>query len=647
MDAKIQFVAIIKPIIYVSTYRSSLTSFLLLVCLAFGALETQAQSLYMPRNVKKAYQKGTRSIDGKPGPKYWQNSARYTINITATPPNRTIRGTEDITYVNNSPDTLRNLVIKLFLNSHKPGAARQGAASDNYLTSGIHIDKYTENNTPKNWQEAGTATAKRVALTKPLLPRDSVKLSFDWHFDMSIESGREGAIDSTTFFLAYFYPRVAVYDDYYGWDLTTFTEAQEFYSDFNDYVVTVNVPKNYIVWGTGDLQNASEVLQPTYAKRLSESMQTDSVVHVATLQEVTAGSVTQQQATNTWRWKANYVPDVAFCLSNHYVWDASSVVVDKATRRRSGVQAAFLDDAKDFHQMVKFGQHSLDWFSNNWPGIPYPYPKTTIVQGFADMEYPMMVNDATTQDLNFSRFVAEHEIAHTWFPFYMGINETRYGFMDEGWVTALEYLISQADLGTGQATKNFQQFRVAYWSQDPSAEEDLPIITPANVLSGAALGNNEYGKAAIGYLALKDLLGDALFKKSMHEFMNRWHGKHPTPWDMFYSFNNASGKNLNWFWNNWFFSNNYIDLAIQQVIPSANQHTVTLQNLGGYVAPVDIVVQFTDGTKETFHQTPAIWQANQSQAVVKLPTKKKVQSMTLEGGVFMDADGSNNSWKAK
>ncbi|GAB3547241.1 M1 family metallopeptidase [Spirosoma fluminis] len=615
------------------------------MALIVGAV--QAQTLYMPRNIKKAYQKGTRSMDGRPGKNYWQNTARYAITVTAAPPSRTVQGTEEITYINNSPDTLQGLVFKLFLNSHKPGAIRQNMFSDKYLTSGVHIDKYAENGAQKTWQDAGNATAKGVRLTKPLLPRDSVKLSFDWHYDVSVETNREGALDSTTFFLAYFYPRVAVYDDYYGWDQTTFTEAQEFYSDFNDYTVNVNVPKNYIVWSTGDLQNADEVLQPTYAQRLRESMRSDSILHVATLQEVTAGNVTRQQNMNTWRWKASNIADIALCLSNHYVWDASSVVVDKKTGRRASVQAAFLDDAQDFHQMVRFGRHALDWFSTNWPGVPYPYSKTTLVQGFADMEYPMMVNDSPTNDLNFSRFVAEHEIAHTWFPFYMGINETRYGFMDEGWVTALEYLISQNNLGTETATRNFQQFRVAYWSSDPSAEEDLPIITPANVLSGAALGNNEYGKAAIGYLALKELLGDALFKKALHEFMNRWNGKHPTPWDMFYSFNNASGKNLNWFWNNWFFSNNYIDLAIQQVTTSATQSTIIIQNIGGYVAPVDVVVQYADGAKETFHQTPAIWQSNQSQAVVKVPTKKKVQSVRLEGGIFMDADTANNTWKAK
>lgn len=600
----------------------------------------------MPRNVKQAYQKGTRSLDGTPGKKYWQNSARYAITLTTTPPNRTIQGTEDITYINNSPDTLRYLVFKLFLNSHRAGAARQYPASTDYLTSGMHIDRYAENNTTRLWPDANS-TVHRMPLTKPLMPHDSVKLSFDWHYDVSVESGREGKLDSTTFFLAYFYPRVAVRDDYHGWDQTIFTEAQEFYSDFNDYTLAVNVPPNYVVWATGDLLNANEVLQPTFAKRLDESMRTDSVIHVATSQDMLTRTVTTQRTANIWRWKATNVPDMALCISNQYVWDASSVVVDQKTGRRASVQAAFNDNAPDFHQMVGFGRHALDWFSNNWPGIPYPYPKTTLVQGFADMEYPMMVNDSPTPDLNFSRFVAEHEIAHTWFPFYMGINETRYGFMDEGWVTALEYLINQVDLGKEKALTLFQQFRVSNWIKDPSAEQDLPIIIPANVLSGAALGNNEYGKAALGYLALKELLGDALFKTSLHAFMNDWHGKHPTPWDMFLGFNRASGKNLNWFWNNWFFSNNYIDFAIQKVVTLPTQCVLTLQNIGGYVAPVDVVLTFADGTTQTFHQTPAIWQVNQKQATLKIPVRKKVRSVRLEGGIYMDADEHNNTWKAQ
>jgi hypothetical protein len=355
-------------------------------------------------------------------------------------------------------------------------------------------------------------------------------------------------LDSTTYYLAYFYPRVAVYDDYNGWDTMNFTDAQEFYSDFNDYDVTVRVPANYIVWGTGTLQNAPELLEAEYLKRFQSSFTSDTTVRVATKSELAAKGVTRQAAVNAWHFTATNVPDMTFALSDHYDWDAASVVVDDATHRRASVQSAYNDTAADFHHMVQFGRHSLDWLSHNWPGVPYPYEKTTIVQGSADMEYPMMVNDGTNADTTFSRFVVEHEIAHTYFPFYMGINETRYGFMDEGWATTFEYLIGVADMGRDHEDMFYKQFRVNSWAHDPSPLEDLPIVTPEDVLSGAAYGNNAYGKPSLGYLAVKDLLGDDEFKKCLHAFMDRWHGKHPIPWDMFDTFNDVAGKNLNWFW---------------------------------------------------------------------------------------------------
>ena len=180
----------------------------------------------------------------------------------------------------------------------------------------------------------------------------------------------------------------------------------------------------------------------------------------------------------------------------------------------------------------------------------------TAFQGFADMEYPGMVNDSQMGDASFAQLVQDHEIAHTYFPFYMGINETRYAFMDEGWATTLEYLIGIAEKGKEAADKFYKQFRVNSYIKDKSAEEDQPIISMSTQLSGAGYGNNSYGKASLSYLALKDMLGDATFKKALHTYMDNWNGKHPIPWDYFNSMNTGSGQNLNWFFNNWFFSNN-------------------------------------------------------------------------------------------
>ena len=603
-----------------------------------------AGGLYMPRDVQEAFRKGTRSLDGRPGPNYWQNRGRYNIEITALPPDRVVRGNESIVYVNNSPDTLANPVIKLFVNIHKPGAPRAFGVGPDYLTSGVQFDGASVDGQPVTWQvRPNTFTWQSFPLPKPLMPHDSVRLNIKWHYPISLSSNREGMIDSTTWYLAYFYPRVAVYDDYNGWDRMDFTDLQEFYSDFNDYTVSLTVPANYVVWGTGKLLNPSEVLQPAHLERYNRSLTADQTINVASLAELRSRSVTTQGRTNTWRFQASNIPDVTYALSNHYVWDAASVVVDPATGRRASVQAAYNDTAADFRHMVRFAQHGLDWLSRNWPGVPYPYEKTTVVEGFAGMEYPMMVNDESYADTVFSRFVVEHEIAHTWFPFYMGINETRYAFMDEGWATTFEYLIGTADLGAARATDAFKQFRVDGWISDRSSLEDLPIITPADGLI-APYGNNAYGKPALGYLALKDLLGDAQFRTALHGFMDRWHGKHPIPWDFFNSFNNITGRNLNWFWNSWFFDNSYIDLAVASVDKSGNGYTVVIDNIGGMPAPVDFQLTFTDGTTTTVHQTPAIWAANLRRATVTVPTSKTLQSLILDGGIWMDATPANNRW---
>src|SRR5690554_5440025 len=613
--------------------------------LVSGAVNSQ--ELYQPRSVQEAYKKGTRSIDGNPGKNYWQNHSAHNMHITIDPPSRTIHGEQTITYTNNSPDTLKRVNYKLILNHHKPGSPRLRSVPEDYLTSGITINKYTENGAAKKWDSKNDGINKVIRLGEPLAPNSSIELTFDWSFDVSKQSGREGAIDSTTFFLAYFYPRLAVYDDYEGWDMMPYAGSQEFYNNFNDYIFEVTVPKNYIVWATGDLLNPREVLQTKYADLLEKSMTSDEVIRIMNQEDVKNQSVTQQNETNTWKWKADNISDIAIATSNHYNWDAGSVVVDINTGRRSSFQAAYDETSKDFRRMVEYGTNTLDWFSNNTPGVPYPFSKMTVVRGFANMEYPMMANDDSNDDPEFTRFVMQHEVAHTYFPFYMGINETRFAFMDEGWATTFEYLIGIEDLGFEKATENFKYFRVETWINNPSLELDIPIITPSNIMTGLGAGSNNYGKAALGFLAIRDYFGEDKFLKVLHGFMDRWNGKHPIPWDMFYSFNDIADENLNWFWNSWFFSNNYIDLSLNKVKASGKKATVQIENIGGMPAPFDIVVKMKNGDVKTFHQTPEVWKKDDLSTTIKLKGVKDIVEINIDGGIWMDADVSNNVWEKK
>jgi len=611
-----------------------------LIAFVLFAQDTIAQELYMPRNIKKAYENGTRSKDGKPGVNYWQNRGKYNMEISVDPKTRLVSGTETIIYENNSKDTLRNLVIRFVNNLHKPTSSRGSDVSNDFLSDGLTItslkienEVYKED--AKNWGTVGN-----VKLQKPILPHSKTTINIEWNYPLSKESGREGQIDETTFFVAYSYPRVSVFDDYNGWDRLPHTDRQEFYNDFNDYVFSVKAPKNYVVYATGDLLNPDEVLQPEFASRLKKSYTTNEILHIANEQEMKSGIVTKQYDWNVWKFEAKNITDVCFGLSDHYLWDASSVIVDKKTNRRASIQAAYDIKGTDFVNSVKNNQYALDWFSINWPGVPYPFSKMTAFQGFADMEYPMMCNDSQMGDPVFAQLVQDHEVAHTYFPFYMGINETRYAFMDEGWATTFEYLIGIAEHGKEAADNFYKEFRVKHYINDRSSEEDQPIITMSTQVSGAGYGNNSYGKASLSYLALKDLLGDDLFKKALHDYMNTWNGKHPIPWDYFNSFNTSTGKNLNWFFNNWFFTNNYLDIAVKGI--SADKKMITVENIGGFAIPFDVVITYADKSKVVLHQTPAIWEKNQKTAKIILKSTKKILQIQLDGGIFMDATPENN-----
>ncbi|RKR11514.1 hypothetical protein C8C83_3251 [Flavobacterium sp. 90] len=612
------------------------------ITLLFLAQNGFAQELYMPRNIKEAYAKGTRSKDGKPGKNYWQNHGKYTMDISVDPKTKLVSGTETIVYENNSNDTLRNLAVRFVNNLHKPSSPRSGSVNDDFLSNGLTITSFKIEGDVYKEDARSWGTVGNVKMNKPILPHSKATISIDWNYPLSKESGREGQIDETTFFVAYSYPRVSVFDDYNMWDRLPHTDRQEFYNDFNDYSFTVKAPKNYVVYATGDLLNPDEVLQPEFSARLKKSYVTDEIMHIANEAELKSGVVTKQNDWNVWKFEAKNISDVCFGLSDHYLWDASSVLVDKKTNRRASVQAAYDVKGTDFVNSIKNNQFALDFFSNSWPGVPYPFSKMTAFQGFADMEYPMMCNDSQIGDPVFSQLVQDHEVAHTYFPFYMGINETRYAFMDEGWATTFEYLIGIAEHGKAAADKFYQDFRIKDYISDVSTEEDQPIITMSTQVSGAGYGNNSYGKASLSYLALKDMLGDDLFKKSLHAYMDNWNGKHPIPWDYFNSMNTASGRNLNWFFNNWFFTNNYIDLSVRNV----NQNVVTVANEGGFVIPFDVVVTYQDNTKETIHQTPAVWETNQKLAKVILKNKKTIKQVILDGGIFMDATPSNNTWSA-
>lgn len=303
--------------------------FSIALLIGLGAYAVSAQELYMPRNIKAAYTKGTRAMNGKPGPNYWQNHGKYNMDIKVDAETKVVSGKEEILYSNNSSDTLKTLAIRFVNNLHKPTSPRGGAVSEGFLSTGLNIISFSVDGETYQVDSKDWGTVGNVKLNKPLLPKSKITVKIEWDYPLSKESGREGQIDPNSFFVAYSYPRISVYDDYNGWDRIPHTDRAEFYNDFNDYEFAIKAPKNYVVYATGDFLNPDEVLQPEISARLKKSYNGDEVIHIATEQEMKDGKVTQQKDWNTWKFAVKHITDVTFALSNHYVWDGASVIVDR------------------------------------------------------------------------------------------------------------------------------------------------------------------------------------------------------------------------------------------------------------------------------------------------------------------------------
>lgn len=590
---------------------------------------------------RKAEEKGSRTMNGKPGNQYWQNSADYDIYLKVTPSEKNVEAYETIVYTNNSPDTLYSLRFKFYLNTHAPSTERHYPVKDEYFKGGIIVDKFFINDKNIKWKEEVNTTDYIKTLPIPLYPHQNVKLNFSWHYTLSWEHLREGMLDSTSCFLAYFYPRVAVYDDYRKWDDVDFTEDREFYNDFNNYKLTIQAPKNYLVWSTGELQNVDEVLSAKYAQRFKTAATSDEYMSIVNSQERAADLITLDRDWLLWKFNADNISDMACAISNTYLWDASSVLLKNNTKRTL-IQSAYNDASADFKEMTKYTKEGIQWFSENLPGVNYPFPSMTVVKGFADMEYPMMVNNNSQSAPIRSRWVAEHEIAHSWFPFYMGINEAVYPCMDEGWAVFMEYFRNRATLGETDGDRFFIQSRSWRWSKGLDIDELVPIITPAYTLVGRTQSGNAYVKPALAYMALYHYLGEKEFLRCLQLYMQDWHNKHPSPWDMFNSFITNANKKTAWLWNNWFYENTYVDLSLHQVNKSGKKVKINIINKGKAAIPFEIVIYSLDNKVIRKSFDPGVWEQDQNELDIKISCPFKPAAVELHTGVFVDKFEQDN-----
>ena len=613
--------------------------------------QSSQEGLPMMPEVGQALERGTRNPDGTPGPNYWQNRARYDLKASLEPATRLVEATGTLTYVNQSPRALDTVVLRLHQNLYRRGFdERDDRLGPEELTEGVQFSQFIlqgdtldlDGDDPRFQEDR---TLLYLLLAEPLASGDSLTVEAAWSFTMTGGSTvRQGTYEEYSFFVGYWYPQFAVYDDIHGWDTLQYRGLHEFYQDFADFSVEVTVPDSFIVWATGLLQNPDEVLTPTYASRLEQAMRTQQITPIVGKEDYDRGTaITTPGEANTWRFEAQHVPDFSFATADFYYWDATHARIEGG-ERRVWVDACYNPRARDFYSVAEYAQTIIEFMSDEMPGIPYPYPAMTVfngdMRGFGGgMEFPMMCNDGTSFAEPYTFELTHHEIAHTYFPFMTGINERRYAWMEEGWASFLPTPLMERQGYTEQPMYS----NVASYQGFAGDDREEPLVTTSYTVRGQGYWVHAYQKPAVAYAMLQDELGDSTFKACLQAYIRRWEGKHPTPYDFFHTFEAVSGRDLDWFFEPWFFETGAPDLALE-VEKMKRRVKLQVQREGSYPVPVYLTFQLKDGSEEERYFPASTWQDGQATLSLDEKFSSRVISIQLGNSEIPDANRKNNEY---
>lgn len=602
----------------------------------------QNSGIYLPREYQRALKNQTRSESGAPGQKYFQNSADYSIDAAFDPQTRILTGKETITYENNSPDSLKAIVLNIDHDIFKAGTNRVYEVEAEDLTRGVEITHVQVNGeevalVPPLWQRDGTEAILR--LKKPLAPGSNLKLVLTWNLMHPLKTQiRSGTYDSLSFFIAFWFPRIAVYDDVFGWDFTQHLGSGEFYNDFGNFDVTMTLPGNYLMWSTGELQNPRELFTDITLERLKKASESSETVPVVTQKDLNENTVLKPGISKKWQFKAAQVTDFAFGISPVYLWDATSVKLKDG--RTVMVQAVYPEKAADFKEVASIGAKTIEMMSGEITGVPYPFPVMTVFCGHGGMEFPMIVNDGPGDERPFTVFVTSHEIAHTWFPFLAGFNETRYGWLDEGLITFLPKKIEKSYFPENNPHQYMRSY--TFWA---GREDDINMSVPSNSIANTvSYRQNVYGRAAAAFYHLGDAIGDKNFNKAIRIFLEEWSYKHPSPYDFMNTCSRVAGEDLSWYFNPWFYENGSPDLAIGKVETGPGKSSVTIVRKGNVPVPVYLRFNYMDGSFKESELSCRTWKDGSEEIVADIPEAANLKSIELGSANIPDAFPQDNSW---
>jgi hypothetical protein len=616
-----------------------------------------------------------RAASGAPGHQYWQQKADYNINAYLDEEKLNLKGSETITYHNNSPDDLEYLWLQLDENqqsnvndaNYQSGSSIPNSTNTERLRTtdlpekdngfGVKIEKIVDAN-GKALPYIINKTMMRIDLPKILKSGEKISFKIDWNYNIPnrMKQGGRGGYEffpedgNHIFTMTQWYPRMCVYSDFKGWQNNQFTGRGEFALVFGDFNVTMNVPADHIVGSTGECENYDKVLSSAQFARYKKSESATEPMEIVTLDEAKKAEKNKSKERKTWVYDAKNVRDFAWTSSRKYVWDGMQTVIPE-NKQKVMAMSFYPKEAYNLYRKysTKAIVHTIQTYSDFT--IPYPYPVAQSVEAANGMEYPMICFNygRTEKDGTYSEAtkngmlgVIIHEVGHNYFPMIINSDERQWSWMDEGLNTFVEYLTEELWDNNFPSRRGPAHTIVDYMKLPKDQLE--PIMTNSENIN--QFGPNAYSKPATGLNILREtIMGRELFDKAFKTYSKRWAFKHPEPADFFRTMNDASGENLDWFWRGWFYGTDPVDIAITQVTvatpdfntdPKPKEITYTvdepLKNSFTDISKVrnkadKNITFYTDKDKET---QDFYWRYNRGLEKVDTTTKKSFKVDNLE-----------------
>ena len=527
---------------------------------------------------------------------YWQQQVDYKMDVVMNVKNYQYKGKQELVYTNNSPDTLRRVFYHLYNNAFQPGSEMDARLQNIKDPDARMVNKAKESRIKtlkpdeigylkiSNFKQDGViANAKtvgtilEVSLAKPILPNTKTTFTLDFDGQVPVQirrSGRNNA-EGIELSMAQWYPKMAEFD-FEGWHTDPYI-AREFHGVWGNFDVKITIDKEYVLGGTGYLQNKNQI---------GHGYQ-DAGITVA---------YPKNTKTLTWHFYAPMVHDFTWAADKNYLHDV--------VKGPNGV---------DLHFLYKNNPNIID----NWKALQpmmvkvmdifnktvgdYPCKQYSFIQGGdGGMEYAMC-----TLILGEGKFeglvgVATHELGHSWFQHILASNESKHSWMDEGFTKYIEQLAIN-ELAVDKKENPFESAYKAYFQLVASGKEQPQTTHVDRYDENRPYTISSYLKGSIFLSQLEYLIGKDNVSKTLKKYFQDFKFKHPTPNDIKRTAERVSGANLDWYLTDWTKTTNTIDYGIKEVKEDGYTSKIILERIGRMPMPMDVLVEYTDGTKESFY----------------------------------------------